>query len=119
MFDSLNSDYYVKYLADTIKRFDHELQFASIVQVQVPSQTGSDDCGCFAIAYAIELCKGNNPAFLEFQQEKMRAHLNDITSAYSAYTRVVPIESFPHAPIACNNVFKYFHLPLADIAISF
>lgn len=42
---------------------------------EVQKQTGSRDCGLFAIAFALELCSGNNPSERTFDQSKMRSHL--------------------------------------------
>lgn len=40
----------------------------------VQHQIGGSDCGLFAIAFAVALCFGLNPAKLIFNQEKMREH---------------------------------------------
>jgi len=41
----------------------------------VHQQSGTLDCGLFAIAFAVEICRGNNPREVEFVQTKMRDHL--------------------------------------------
>ena len=41
----------------------------------VQQQSGTLDCGLFAIAFAVEICRGNNPREVEFVQAKMRDHL--------------------------------------------
>ena len=41
----------------------------------VQQQTGTLDCGLFTIAYAVELCKGNDPVDVKFSQNEMRHHL--------------------------------------------
>ena len=38
-------------------------------------QTGSSDCGLFALATATALCFGDDPAHLTFDQNRMRTHL--------------------------------------------
>ena len=38
-------------------------------------QKGGTDCGVYAIAYATDLCHGNNPASYRYNQDKMREHL--------------------------------------------
>jgi len=43
--------------------------------VSVTKQTGSYDCGLFAIAYATALAYGHDPATHHYCQEKMRPHL--------------------------------------------
>lgn len=44
--------------------------------LQVQQQKGPDDCGMFSIAFAIEVCEGNDPQLLrKFSQRQMRSHL--------------------------------------------
>ena len=38
-------------------------------------QSGSADCGLFALAFATTLCAGNNPAHVNYTQHLLRAHL--------------------------------------------
>ena len=48
----------------------------TIRQAQITNgQQGGVDCGVFAIAYAVELAFGNNPADFVFDQRNMRKHL--------------------------------------------
>jgi hypothetical protein len=42
----------------------------------VQQQVGHTDCGCFAIAFATEVCHGRNPSTVSFNQERMRVHLH-------------------------------------------
>ena len=53
-------------------------------------QLGSKDCGLFAIAYAVEIAYGNDPAEFIFKQSDMRQHLhNSLTSkSMSAFPKV-------------------------------
>ena len=46
------------------------LQFVDIVK-----QSGLNDCGVFAVAYATTLCLGKSPGKYTFDQTKMRKHL--------------------------------------------
>ena len=47
-----------------------------IVKVpQVQLQKGSEDCGCFAIAFCVSLMFGDDPATLYYDQKQMRKHL--------------------------------------------
>jgi len=41
----------------------------------VHQQSSTLDCGLFTIAFAVEVCRGNNPRETEFVQTKMRDHL--------------------------------------------
>jgi hypothetical protein len=66
-------------------------------------QSGYDDCGLFAIASAYELCRGEDPTLLKFQQVQMRAHLmscyfnGNISSFQSTARR-------PHHPVKMDNI---------------
>lgn len=41
----------------------------------VQQQRGSNDCGLFAIANSLALCRGEDPSRMEYQQSAMRQHL--------------------------------------------
>ena len=43
--------------------------------MSVTSQKGNNDCGLFAIAYAISMLYAVNPTLLKFKQHNMRQHL--------------------------------------------
>ena len=44
-------------------------------RLSVQQQNGFQDCGLFAIAFAVEVCLGHNPEDSSFAQELMRQHL--------------------------------------------
>ena len=46
-----------------------------VLYLDVAEQSGGNDCGCFAIAFAEALCRGEDPSVLNFDQAKMRPHL--------------------------------------------
>ena len=54
---------------------------ASVLELQklsVQQQHGTQDCGLFAIAFALmEVCLGSNVETVSFKQSKMRSHLID------------------------------------------
>lgn len=54
-----------------------QFQFSNKTIQVVPSQKqlGFDDCGVFAIANAVHLAKGGDPADAKFSQNLMRSHL--------------------------------------------
>ena len=62
-----------------------KVQIATIIQCPLPEltfevkdtekQANGSDCGLFAIAVAFELCAGNNPTTILWQQDQMREHL--------------------------------------------
>lgn len=43
--------------------------------LSVQQQQGMVDCGVFSIANAVEVCLGNNPEHITYDQAKMREHL--------------------------------------------
>jgi len=43
--------------------------------MDVAMQSGSYDCGLFAIAFAAALALGKKPELFSFEQSKMRTHL--------------------------------------------
>ena len=45
-----------------------------VCTVNVQKQIVSADRGLFALAYVVELCLGNNPATMAFEQSSMRRH---------------------------------------------
>ena len=53
------------------------MRFSALeVQIlQVQQQRGPDDCGLYSIAFALEVCEGNDPQSVEFSQHLMRSHL--------------------------------------------
>ena len=46
-----------------------------VEMVPVHQQEGSEDCGVFAIAYAVELAFGCDPRAVIYRQESMSSHL--------------------------------------------
>ena len=59
----------------------------------VQQQTGKVDCGIFAIAFAYHAASGDDPAELQFQQERMRDHLLQCFKKKK-------LTSFPHTILA-------------------
>ena len=53
----------------------HPVDTLTIHTSSVQQQQGICDCGIFAIATAIEVCNGNNPERVQFNQKLMRGHL--------------------------------------------
>ena len=47
----------------------------TINMIEMQSQAGVSDCGCFAIACVTALCHAHNPSSLVWAQKKMREHL--------------------------------------------
>ena len=42
--------------------------------IEVQRQIGSDDCGLFAIAFAVDLCLGKDPHVMSYKQDHLRSH---------------------------------------------
>jgi len=66
-------------------------------------QSGCDDCDLFAIASPYELCQGEDPTILKFNQLQMRSHLiscyfNGNISAFPSTARQ------PHHPVKKDNI---------------
>ena len=49
--------------------------------IDVQTQMGSNDCGIFAIAFAVALCSGRDPHMETYEQNEMRNHLHHCFSA--------------------------------------
>ena len=63
-------------------------------------QLGSKDCGLFAIAYAVEIAYGNDPAKFIFKQSDMRQHLHNCLTSKS-------MSAFPEVrELHMDSVFK-------------
>ena len=43
-------------------------------------QLGDNDCGLLSIAYATELCNGNDASSLRYHQDRLRFHLIECSS---------------------------------------
>ena len=61
-----------KVIADLLR---HQGSNITLNHCDVQWQSGSSDCGVFAIAFATAICAGHNPAAIVFNQRKMREHL--------------------------------------------
>ena len=78
----------------------------NVLQVKIvpcQRQTGSTDCGLFAIAWAFELANGNRPEQVTLDQEKMRAHLLNCFAKRN-------IVRFPQACYEERNIYIYFYI---------
>ena len=53
----------------------------TMAKVCVQQRTGGSDCGVFAIAFAVALAHGQDPATLTFDQRAMREHLRHCLKA--------------------------------------
>ncbi len=65
---------YRKYIDNQVD--DGRETYLPVRVLRVQQQSGGSDCGLFAIAFAVHLLQGNNIEEIEFDQKKMRSHLN-------------------------------------------
>ena len=72
MYDNITADLY-KQLQQIYKVDQDNKVVYRLPDIQ--KQRGSRDCGLFVVAFAIELCEGNDPTDAQFQQRNMRKHL--------------------------------------------
>ena len=61
--------------ADTTKEIHESFGKSQIKLQKVQKQQGSDDCGLFAIAFAVSLARKTDPSQVCFMQSQMRSHL--------------------------------------------
>ena len=47
----------------------------SIKKISVQQRSGDTDCRLFAVAFALEICEGQDPRNLSFNQGRMSTHL--------------------------------------------
>ena len=81
VYDSLNRpEQFLNYIKPCLKRLNVEAKTFYIISSNVEEQFGLNDCGLFALAYAIAICEGKDPAKLLFHQISMRHHFNDVIS---------------------------------------
>ena len=118
-------------------------QIASLLATQQPTikvkfmdvqmQSGTSDCGLFAIAYATALSLGLPPGMFQFEQSQMRSHLQNclekgkmmmfsVRHTRGAANRVKSTDQFkvyctcrmPDLPdthwIQCSNCREWFHV---------
>ena len=62
-------------LQTIIKLFSNKKEKPRIKLMHSQKQKGSNDCGIFAICFAVAIAFGLNPAQLHLRQEGMRSHL--------------------------------------------
>ena len=75
VYDSLNGrldPHTKKLVADIMQSRERHID---IFYADVQHQSGSNDCGLFAIALATSVCYGKDPATSSFKQSNMRSHL--------------------------------------------
>lgn len=134
LMDSANMIVERKLLLQIACMFNNEKESSlQLARLPVQQQNGSQDCGLFAIALAVEVCRGSNPGAVVFCQEKMRDHLvtclesmiftsfpiakrKRLTTKAKASTEVYELYCVCHYPasydtkmIECCGCEKWFH----------
>ena len=90
-YDSIGSPCYLLALAPFFKSLSEivETDVSIVESMSIQTQKGIDDCGLFALANLISICKGIDPCSLKLKQNKMREH-------YNSSIDNVKFEMFPH-----------------------
>ena len=86
-------------------------------KLPVQQQNGTLDCGLFAVAYAVEVCAGNSPADVSFNQKQMRSHLYTCLSdgVMSPFPEVSRAREFlPHPTDRSLNIKVYYTCKLPE-----
>jgi len=68
--------------------------------IDVQKQSGTNDCGLYAIAYVTALCFGKSPSGLVFDQSLMRKHLHN-------YFEQSNMTMFPVLKIGLKRISEY------------
>ena len=119
-----------KVLADLMRTKDKAI---TVNYTDVQWQSGTSDCGLFALAFATSVCTGQDPTTTLYDQTQMRSHLlsclgeQKITpfpcktkgrrgkKTHNTTTEVVPVLCVCRLPddgkkmIQCSNCGKWFH----------
>ena len=96
VFDSMYTDLDQESKSQILSILKHDGKNVTFHVVPVQRQVGGTECGLFAIAFAVSLSFGLNPAKLIFDQNKMRAHL------ISCFTK----QQFSNFPFNINTNWK-------------
>lgn len=80
-----------------------------IQRLAVQQQRGNLDCGLFAVAYAMEVCAGNNPEHTQFDQCRMRNHLYDCLrlGVITAFPKTQASEHLPRPTRSVKSIKVY------------
>ena len=101
VYDSLNNvEFYLNTMKPALKRLNEDKNRVVIFACDMHKQFGTDDCGLFALAYALSICMEKNPAKLIFQQISMRSHFNQVLKTGT-------LEQFEYFEIQDNTLTPY------------
>lgn len=91
-FDSTNTNISTDVLGQVARIIHPDRKSVTIIHRNVQQQVGIDDCGLFAIAFAVALCNGTDPSSVKFDQSEMRNHVKECI-------KVGQLSMFPHEKI--------------------
>ena len=115
MYESLNNhQYYLDKIAPALKRLNIESGEVRVLACNMPKQYGLNDCGLFALAYAIAICESKEPSKLLFQQMAMRDNFNNILKTQE-------LKQFDCYEINDNKLVDYeeYFVNLRDVSINY
>ena len=100
-YDSIGSPSYLLALAPFFKSLSEivETDVFIVESMSIQTQKGINDCGLFALANLISICKGIDPCSLKLKQNKMREH-------YNSSLDKLKFEIFPHDTKTCRKNVK-------------
>jgi hypothetical protein len=115
LYDSLNqAEYYLQKIRPALKRLNIDNNNMTVMACDMFEQYNTEDCGLFALAYAIAICEDKDPSMLVFQQISMRDHFNSVLQR-SEITQFKHYEIKPTTP----TIYKEYNVNLSDVRINF
>ena len=82
IYDSLNTS--IDYFKPFFKSIIPNETTVEVRIMNVQKQSGTNDCGLFALAFATSICNSLSPVTTNYFQEQMREHFNDCLESKSA-----------------------------------
>ena len=135
VFDSLKmslGNHSLKVIADFMQSDRSHIE---LLYVDIKGQSGTNDCGLYALAFATSVCYGNKPKTVFYHQHEMRAHLlhcieNKCLTEYPNEARenyqLPKIQSLPiycicrfpddgSQMISCSNCEDWYHVKCVGV----
>ena len=106
-FDSLNDP--ETFLPELKYFFDHvnpAVTTHQIISCQVQTQKGASACGLFALAFLTAMVYNIDPSTLEFDQDRMASHYNNVIKGDADVNYFDLNFMFPFKEIKRDNVYK-------------
>ena len=115
LYESLNKpEHYLNKVAPALKRLNINDSQIRVLACNMPQQYGMNDCGLFALAYAISICEQKQPSKLIFQQMSMR----DI---YNCVLQTEALKPFDFYEINDDRLVNYneYYVNMRDVNINY